>query len=172
MRKAVFFDRDGVINKERGDYTYLPEDFEINEGVIQGMKELQNAGYLLFVVTNQGGIAKGIYSIIQFEFLNDLMISEFKKAGVELQEIYYCPHHESTGNCLCRKPGSILFEKAVAANKICTKSSFMIGDSDRDIIAAEKVGINGVKILPNQNIKDICKEIAETGKCSIINRNI
>lgn len=165
MKKAVFFDRDGVINNERGDYTYLIEDFEINPGVINGMKTLQKAGYLLIAITNQGGIAKGIYTHKHVELINDFIFKELKKQGVEIQDIYYCPHHESTGNCLCRKPGSLLFEKAIALNEISAKNSFMIGDSDRDIIAAEKVGIKGIKIEPNENIEDICKKIATLEKC-------
>lgn len=160
MNKAVFFDRDGVINKELGDYTYLLKDFEINSGVIEGMKILSNAGFLLIVITNQAGIAKGIYSFEQFEILNKYLISELRKQGIELTEIYFCPHHETKGKCLCRKPESLLFEKAISRFKISKKESIMIGDSERDILAAEKAGIKGIKILPNQNILEICKEIA------------
>ncbi len=159
--KAVFLDRDGVINKERGDYTYLLEDFIINKNVSEGLKILKNAGFLLIVISNQGGIAKQRYTMQQVEILHNYMFNCLQKKGVRLDEIYYCPHHQSTGRCICRKPDSQMIEKAMARFNISAEKSFLIGDSKRDIQAAQKVGVSAIKIKSNENILPYCKAIAE-----------
>ena len=104
-QKAVFFDRDGTINSDEGHYyIYKPEDFVFNPGVIEGMKKLKEAGYLLFVITNQGGIAKGIYTHEDVKKVHARMCEELERNGVKIDKIYYCPHHESVKTCICRKP--------------------------------------------------------------------
>lgn len=96
LNKAVFLDRDGTINSDEGHYyIYKPEDFVFNPGVIEGLKRLQKAGYLLIVITNQGGIAKGIYTREDMFKVHEKMCAELEKHGVTLTKIYYCPHHES-----------------------------------------------------------------------------
>src|SRR6056297_479943 len=154
MNKAVFFDRDGVINFERGEYTYLPEDFLINEGVIPSLKKLQEHDFLLIIVSNQGGISKEL-----FEKVHQYLADELKKHEIQLTEIYYCPHHAAFENCLCRKPKSLMLEKAIARFDIDNQSSYMIGDSERDIKAAEKVGLKTIKIEPNENIEKYINKI-------------
>ena len=141
MNKAVFIDRDGVINKERGTYTYKIDDFIINDGIIESLQQLLKAGFKIIVITNQGGIAKGIYKKQDVEILHKHMISEFIKNDIIITDILYCTHHNEIENCLCRKPESLLFEKAIAKYNIDATKSFMIGDNDRDIIPAEKLGI-------------------------------
>lgn len=153
MNKAVFFDRDGVINFERGEYTYLPKDFVINEGIIPSLKILQEHGFLLIIVSNQGGISKELYTKEQVEEVHQYLRDELKKHEIQLTEIYYCPHHAAFENCLCRKPKSLMLEKAIARFDIDIQTSYMIGDSERDITAAEKVGLNTIKIEPNENIE-------------------
>ena len=149
MKKAVFLDRDGVLNRERGEYTYRKDDFEILPGVTEALKKLQDDGWLLIVVTNQGGIAKGIYSEDDFRLLNEILITELKKEGVHLDEIYYCPHHPDRTRCLCRKPGSLLFEKAIARFGIDPGISWMIGDKQRDADAASGAGIKTILMEAN-----------------------
>ena len=103
LHKAVFFDRDGTINSDEGHYyIYKPEDFVFNPGVVEGMKRLQDAGYLLFVITNQGGVAKGIYTCEDVDRVHVYMCSELAKQGIQLTKIYYCPHHESVQACECK----------------------------------------------------------------------
>jgi D-glycero-D-manno-heptose 1,7-bisphosphate phosphatase len=153
MNKAVFFDRDGVINHDPGDYTYLLEEFKINDGIITSLKKLYDKGYLLILITNQGGIAKGIYKQSHVEAIHAFLNNELKKSGIKLTEIYYCPHHSEVEKCLCRKPGSLLIEKAIARFAIDPKKSFMIGDKQRDVEAAEKVGVKGIKVGLNENIE-------------------
>jgi len=151
MRKAVFFDRDGVINKERGDYTYKVEDFHINNGIIESMNLLQNNGFDLFIITNQGGIAKNIYNHSDVEKVHSYLLKELVKNSIQIQDIYYCPHHDQVENCLCRKPGHLLLEKAIATYNIDVSKSYMFGDRKRDVLAAENAGIKGILISSNRH---------------------
>jgi len=159
MNKAVFFDRDGVINHDPGDYTYLLEQFHINEGVIPSLKKLSEDGYLLFIITNQGGISKKIYTHMHVHKIHAFLTEEIAKEGVKFSEIYYCPHHSVNENCLCRKPNSLLIEKAIARYNIDKEKSYMIGDKMRDVEAAENAGIKGIKVGVNENIEKYVDEI-------------
>lgn len=152
--KAVLLDRDGVINKEIGHYVYTPEEFQINEGVIEFLKMLNQKGYLLIIISNQGGIGKGEYTIQNVDFLHEKLLAEFRKNGITVQEIFYCPHHPTKTKCLCRKPDSIMVEKAIAKYNIDTEKSLLIGDADRDIQAAEKAGLQAFKIISNDNLNE------------------
>ena len=151
MRKVVFLDRDGVVNKDRMDYTWRIEDFEILPNVIQGCEKLQDLGYEIILITNQGGIAKGLYNHEDVDKLHQHMIHIFKNAGVSILEIYYCPHHTDYGKCLCRKPGSLLVEKAIARFDIDINVSFFIGDMERDMDAAKGAGITGRLVQSNSD---------------------
>ncbi len=152
MNKAIFLDRDGVINKEREGYTWKTEDFEVLDGVVEALQHYSKQGYLFVIVSNQSGIAKGLYSKEDVDTLNKHIISYFKEHDVDIAESYYCSHHDDYGRCLCRKPGSLLLEKALARFDIDPSQSFMVGDMDRDIEAAEKVGIKGICIETNSRI--------------------
>ena len=114
MNKIIFLDRDGVINFDHGDYTWKKEQFSILPGILDCCLQWQDSGYKIIIITNQGGIAKGIYSHEEVAILHDLLIYAFRDAGVAITEIYYCPHHENFGKCLCRKPESIMIEKSLA----------------------------------------------------------
>lgn len=150
-RKAVFLDRDGVLNKEVGDYIKKLPDFEILPHVFEGLKLLKDKGFLLIVITNQGGIAKGEYSRETLFSMHSFMESELSKQGINLDAIYYCPHHPISSNCLCRKPESILVEKAIAKYEIDPSQSWFIGDKQRDIDCGNKAGVKGILIQPNEN---------------------
>jgi len=152
MNKAVFFDRDGVINCERGEYNYRIENFQINKGVFLCLKELQQAGFLLIIITNQGGISKGIYTKKDVENLHQHLKKLLLKKEIKLTEIYFCPHHTDNEQCLCRKPDSLLIEKAIARYKINPSYSYFIGDKETDITAGKKAGLNTFKIEPNENL--------------------
>jgi len=141
MQKALFLDRDGVINVEK-DYLYKIEDFEFIEGIIPLCKYYQNNGYKIFVVTNQSGIARGYYSEDDFSKLSEWMIEEFLKYGVKIQKIYYCPHHpEISGECECRKPHAKMLLDAKKEFDLDMKNSIMIGDKERDIEAGLNAGV-------------------------------
>ncbi len=159
MNKAVFLDRDGVINDGTLYYTFKIEDFKLNEGVLDGLKILQKADYKLIIITNQGGVAKGIYSIDDVENIHQYMNQLLTNNGINIDAVYYCPHHSDISKCDCRKPGSLLFEKAIEKFDIDRSLSYMIGDSQRDIEAAQKADIKGIKINKNENILPWCKKI-------------
>lgn len=159
MNKAVFLDRDGVINKERGEYTYKVADFELLPDVARTVAQIRSKGYLVVVITNQGGIAKGLYGVEDVDnvhlHLKNLLASE----NTMVDDIFFSPNHEAAGKSLDRKPGTLLFEKAAYLHRIDCSKSFMIGDSERDIEAAEKMGIRGFLIEPNSSINFIVKHL-------------
>jgi len=160
MTKAVFLDRDGVINNGDLYYTYRKEDFIFNNDLFEALRILKQHNFLLIVITNQGGIAKGIYSKTDVDKLHRYMINELKKEQIEINEVYYCPHHDQIEKCICRKPDSGNIEKAIARFNIDRKQSFLIGDGQRDIEAGEKAGLNCFKTKKNESILEICKSIA------------
>lgn len=152
MNKAVFLDRDGVINVERG-YTHRLEDFIILPDLIESLQEFLKRGYLLVVVSNQSGIAKNLYKQEEVEVLHDYLKGVLKQYNIQLSEIYYCVHHPDVSKCICRKPDSLFVEKALARFDIDATKSFFIGDKERDVEAAEKAGVKGILIEANSSLK-------------------
>jgi len=160
MQKAIFLDRDGVINSDVGHYyIYKVGDFIINKGIINSLKRFQEAGYKLFIVSNQGGVAKGIYSCEDVDQVHDYLKSQLEENDIQLQEIYYCPHHESVAACECRKPSPYMINLAIEKYNIDINTSYLIGDSKRDIEAAEAAGVSGIKIDANEDISIYCDKI-------------
>jgi D-glycero-D-manno-heptose 1,7-bisphosphate phosphatase len=125
-------------------------EFLFLDSIFEACIEFQEKGYLIIVITNQGGIAKGMYTHRDVENLHKHMLSVFTEHGIKITEVYYCPHHNAIGNCLCRKPGSLLVEKAIARFNIDPAASWFIGDRERDILAGEGAGVKG--ILVNSNV--------------------
>lgn len=143
MNKCVFLDRDGVINRDNPNYTYSVESFEIIPGVLAAVEKLKQAGYFLVVVTNQSGIAQGIYTE---EHVN-LCHEYFQMAcGNKIDHFYFSPYHPTATASLTRKPGTLMFEKAIARFKVDITQSWMVGDRGRDIIPARKLGIRTIQI--------------------------
>lgn len=145
-KPAVFLDRDGVINVDHG-YVHDEHDFVFIDGVFEATKKLQQMGYLLVVVTNQAGIARGYYDEDRFMSLTEWMDWNFIDNGVELDGIYYCPHHPEHGlgeykqDCDCRKPKPGMFISARDFLKIDMVNSVMVGDKAEDLMAAEAAGV-------------------------------
>jgi D-glycero-D-manno-heptose 1,7-bisphosphate phosphatase len=158
--KAVFLDRDGVINVDKG-YVYRIEDFEFYSNVFKALKKLQDAGYKLFIVTNQSGIAVGYYTEEDFLKLTEFMLKEFEKEGIKIEKVYYCPHHENgivekyAIKCDCRKPESGMIRKAIQEFGVDPTKSFLIGDKENDILAAHKEGVKAALVKTGQGIKYI-----------------
>lgn len=162
MRKAVFLDRDGTLNSDAGHYYICrPEDFKLNPGVGEGLKLLQEEGFMLIIITNQGGIAKGEYTIADVEKVHQEMHKQLKAYGVKIAEVYYCPHHSDLQRCLCRKPGNLNIEKAISRFRIDRTKSYMIGDSDRDMEAGAKSKLKCIKIDKNTDLLPICQSIKD-----------
>ncbi len=162
MNKCVFLDRDGVLNQERGEYTFSVEDFVIIKGVKTALENLKNAGYLLIVITNQGGIAKGLYK--REDVLNCHLYLQEQCHHI-IDAMYYSPYHPDYTQSISRKPDSLMFERAIAKYEIDASNSWMVGDSDRDIIAAEKMGIKGLRVnKPWENNKSHFRNLLEASE--------
>ena len=141
MIKALFLDRDGVINIEK-DYLYKIDDFEFIDGIIELCRYFLSNNYKIFVVTNQSGIARGYYSEKDFLYLTRWMIEKFHSFGITIEKVYYCPHHpDITGFCECRKPKPGMLYQAKNEFHIDMSNSIMIGDKERDIEAAQNAGV-------------------------------
>ena len=134
--KALFLDRDGVINKDK-HYTYKIEDFEFVDGILDVCKHAQNDGYKIIIISNQSGVERGYFTLEQMNTFNEYIKEQFRLNGVEITDIYCCPLLKSND----RKPNSGMFEKAKSKYNIDMSKSFSIGDSERDIIAAENAGV-------------------------------
>lgn len=150
--KAVFLDRDGVINRERG-FVHKVADFEILPDVVEMLQLFHSRGYLLILVTNQTGIGKGLYTAKDVEAVHAYMEQELGKHGIVFDAIYYCVHHPDTGRCLCRKPGSLFVEKALARFDIDPAKSFFIGDKERDVQAAAGANVKGFLIRSDSSLR-------------------
>lgn len=159
-RKAVFFDRDGVINnEEKHYYIHRTEDFFLNEGIIYSLKELEKKGYIFIVITNQGGISREKYSHEDVRKVHEKLKRILDGNKLHLTEIYYCPHHSDLENCLCRKPKSIMIEKGIARFNIDKEKSYFVGDRDTDIEAGRKAGLKTIKVESNQNMRFLAEII-------------
>jgi D-glycero-D-manno-heptose 1,7-bisphosphate phosphatase len=154
MNKAVFLDRDGIINHDPGDYTRHVSEFFILPTVLSALKTLHDAGYLLIVITNQGGIAKGEYTAADVDEIHAYFTASCRQAEISITAIYYSPHHEQFGKSLSRKPGSLMIERALARYKIDANQSVMVGDKDRDLQAAAGAGVKGVLIPTNAPLSE------------------
>ena len=166
-KKAIFLDRDGVINKEV-NYLYKIENFEFINGVFKSCLYFQNLGYIIIIITNQSGISRDFYSDNDFQKLSAWMLEEFSKHGIIIQDTFYCPHGPES-NCRCRKPKPGMFIEAKKKHNINMKESWMIGDSEVDIQSANDANIqntilvrSGKKINePSSNAKFILDSIKE-----------
>lgn len=138
-QKALFLDRDGVINIDHG-YVSKIEDFEFCEGIFELLHLFIKEGYRLFIVTNQSGIGRGYYTQKDFETLTTWMLSELKKQNIEIESVHYC-NHAPEMNCDCRKPATGMVDEILAHHNIDLKNSYLIGDKQSDIDLARNSGI-------------------------------
>lgn len=154
-KKAVFFDRDGVLNEDSG-YVHTPKEFRWLPGAIEAIKYTNDRGVLAILVTNQAGIGRGYYTEDDFAALTEWMQQELRAQGAHLDGVYYCPHHPEAGlgqylrSCNCRKPNPGMILTAVKDWNIDIKNSLMVGDKDSDIDAAHNAGIKKTFLLKNQ----------------------
>ncbi len=166
-KKAVFLDRDGTINVEK-DYLYKTEEFEFLPGVIDALELLEQSGYMLIVITNQSGIARGYYNENDFHKLNQWMLKELEDKGVNIAKVYYCPHHPAAKieqyrlDCNCRKPRLGLFEMAVHDFDLDLDLCYAIGDKLRDCSICESTKCHGFLIADNEDPEVI--ERVKSGK--------
>jgi D-glycero-D-manno-heptose 1,7-bisphosphate phosphatase len=143
LNKCVFLDRDGVLNKDRVNYVYHEDDLFFLPGVKEALSALKQAGYLLIVITNQSGIAQGIYKETDMHNIHHLMQENW---NYQIDDFYFAPGHPTISESLTRKPDSLMFEKAIAKYDIDVASSWMIGDKNRDLVPAKKLSIKTIQV--------------------------
>jgi len=140
-KKGLFLDRDGIINIDKG-YIHKVKDVEFVEGIFELCKKMQSEGYLIFVVTNQAGIDRGMYKPSDVDTLHAFMAEEFKKHGITVTKFRFCPHHpEFSGPCSCRKPEPGMIVKNIEEFDIDPGESIMIGDKPSDTQAGKNAGV-------------------------------
>tara|TARA_B110000008_G_scaffold248003_1_gene259812 strand:- start:707 stop:1234 length:528 start_codon:yes stop_codon:yes gene_type:complete len=137
--KTIFLDRDGVINEEI-NYLHKIKDFKFIDGVFEVCKFFEKLGYRIIIITNQSGIARGFYSENDYQNLNNWMLKKFELNGVKILDTFHCPHHPSS-NCYCRKPKPGMFLEVAKIHDIDYSRSWMVGDKETDIQAANAAGI-------------------------------
>ena len=165
--KAVFLDRDGVINIEK-NYLYKIQDFEFVPGVFSSLKYLQDLNYKLFIITNQSGIARKYYSLEDFNILTKWMINEFKKEGIIISSVQLCPHGPKD-DCLCRKPKTLMIDNILEDFNIDLENSWLVGDKSSDITCAINAkikntiqGKSGHNFIEKDSLADIvCDSILD-----------
>jgi D-glycero-D-manno-heptose 1,7-bisphosphate phosphatase len=137
--KTIFLDRDGVINKEV-NYLYKIKDFEFIDGIFEACLHFQELGYRIIIISNQSGISRGFYSEEDYKTLNLWMLNQFKSQGVKILNSFYCAHLPKS-NCNCRKPKPGMLIEANKIHNINFNNSWLIGDKETDIQAANASGI-------------------------------
>lgn len=159
-RPAVFLDRDGVINEEL-NYVHRIEDFHFLPGVLEACRKLSQAGYLLVVITNQAGIARGYYDTATFEGLTRWMELQFSAAGAPLSAVYYCPHHPEAAvpvfrkSCACRKPAPGMLLRAQRELGIDLGRSILVGDKLSDIEAGTAAGVGRLFLIQSPQLENV-----------------
>ncbi|MFT6693094.1 MAG: D-glycero-D-manno-heptose 1,7-bisphosphate phosphatase [Colwellia sp.] len=158
MKKALFLDRDGIINIDHG-YVHKIEDFEFIDGIFELCRLAIAKGYQIFVITNQAGIARGYYDQATFEALSQWMVNAFAEQAITIAKVYYCPHHPIEGvnefvmPCHCRKPEPGMIIQAQQEFSLTLAESVFIGDKVSDMQAASNAGIK-FRILVNSRYTD------------------
>lgn len=143
MNRAVFLDRDGVLNEEMGDYVWTPDRFRICPGVPESLARLKAAGYRLIVVTNQAGIAKGLYDRAAVLACHELLQ---QACDSQLDALYFSENHPSVSESILRKPDSGMLEKALARFQLDPARCWLVGDRARDLEAGANVGVRGILV--------------------------
>ena len=141
--RAIFLDRDGVLNEEMGDYVWTPARFRICPGVPESLVRLKAAGYYLVVITNQAGIAKGLYDRAAVLACHDLLQ---QACGYQLDALYFSESHPSVSESILRKPDSGMLEKAVARFHLDPAQCWLVGDRARDLQAGARLGVRGILV--------------------------
>lgn len=141
--RAVFLDRDGVLNEERGDYTWRLEDFRVLPDVPDALRRLHAAGYRLIVITNQAGVAKGLYSMTEVMACHEKLQAT---CGALLDAIYVAPNYPKVSESLSRKPDSLLLERAIARFQLDPQNCWFVGDRGRDMAAGQRVNVRTIRV--------------------------
>ena len=160
LLRAVFLDRDGVLNRERPDFVKSPEELEILPGIEGPLHEIQKLGFRIVIVTNQSVVGRGLTSHYEMSRIHEKLRLELARSGCSIDGIYYCPHRPDEG-CDCRKPAPGLILKAARELGIDVERSWMIGDKEMDLEAARRAGCRGIRVATNgEGLEDAARQIA------------
>ena len=143
--KTIFLDRDGVINKEI-NYLHKIDDFEFIDGIFDACLYFQSLGYKIIIITNQSGISRGYYTENDYQKVTQWMLNQFKYKNINILDIFHCPHGPDS-TCDCRKPKPGMFLKAQDKHNTDMKKSWLIGDKEVDVIAANEAGIENTILV-------------------------
>ena len=154
MNKALFLDRDGVINIDHG-YTYKISDLNLLDGVVEGLQAISHLDYKIFIVTNQSGIARGLFGIDDLHFFMDHLLKTLAKKDINISDYFFCPHHQEgtikayTKKCSCRKPEPGMLHYAQKKYNLDLSQSILIGDKETDILAGKNAGVLNNILITN-----------------------
>ena len=146
MNKALFLDRDGVINIDHG-YTYKVRDLSLIDGVVEGLQAISHLEYKIFIITNQSGIARGLFEVDDLHFFMEHLLKILKKNNINITDYFFCPHHIEgtikvyTKKCSCRKPEPGMLHDAQKKYNLDLSQSILIGDKETDILAGKNAGV-------------------------------
>ena len=160
LKKAFFFDRDGIINRERKDYVKTLDELELFPNFVSVIKFLKDNDYLVFVITNQSAINRGLTTHSNVEIIHNAIQALLNQNNTNIDYFYYCPHRPDE-NCICRKPNPGLIHQAVREFSIDLSKSYMLGDNDSDVLCAQNAGCKGIKIENQSKLLDVIKNIVE-----------
>ena len=160
MNPVLFLDRDGVINKKREDYVKNIGEFDFLPNIFEAIKKINNLGITIIVITNQSIINRKIILEDQLNEIHDFMQKKMKEKSCRIAKIYFCPHHPDE-KCNCRKPNTGMIEQAVKDFNVDLKNSLLIGDSESDIEAANRMKINSIKLETNGDLNHLIDNIKE-----------
>ena len=164
LQRALFIDRDGIVNVDHG-YVSQIHDFEFSDGIFDLMRLFRDAGFWLFIITNQSGIGRGYYTKETFHSLTEWMLERLLKEGISIKEVYYCPHTPDE-KCYCRKPSTGMIEEALSTYPIDLKNSWMIGDKESDILLAENAGIGNSIYIGEKTLQKATLSFPSVKACS------
>lgn len=151
MKKAIFLDRDGVINKKKSDHVKSVEEFQIFPFAIEAIKKINQLGFLVIIITNQSAINRGLMTHHDLDTIHQELQKSLKKNSGYVDAFYYCPHR-SDENCTCRKPKSGLIKKAIDDFGINIENSWVIGDSEIDMEAGKSINCKTLKVDSTFNL--------------------
>lgn len=170
MNRALFLDRDGVINIDHG-YTHKIDDFSLLDGVVEGLQAIAHLKYKIFIITNQSGIARGLFGVEDFHSFMDHLLKALAINDIKISDYFFCPHHIEgtipvyTENCSCRKPEPGMIYDAQKKYNLDLSKSILIGDKETDIMAGQNAGI-ATNILIGQPGE------SKTSKATMVARNL